>query len=464
MSGTSIAAPQNADPLSGTARLRVVAIVAASAMFCLQGLVYSLPLYFNEVGFSSGAWSRLIAFQVPPWCISALLAGLLARRYGERRLWTFALAAQVLVPVVLVYDAREALVPWLAAWGGFSNGAMWVAGMSITQMVPASRTWLANAVVLTALGVGGISGPLAARAVLRQDELRERFDGNWIDTALLLLSNPERETPPSRAAFEQVLMGVSVLLALNAALMFFFGQRPGPAANDANPRSDEPFIAIPTGLSWRGALGDLLLVARQPRYLWLAISLGLFCGPLFMASNMYLKTRAEDFHLIVASQDRGWLWLQFTTMAGQTLGGLAVGLLAGRALPPRSAALVAASFALCMGAMSLAGQAAVFFAATFLFEFLRPSMRWAGAGYLAENAPRELRAIAVGLGVTLANVSMAIFGLACLLTIGAETATDGESEPLNSQPALLAASCIGLAGALLLVAREWWRGQASEPA
>jgi hypothetical protein len=81
-------------------------------------------------------------------------------------------------------------------------------------------------------------------------------------------------------------------------------------------------------------------------------------------------------------------------------------------------------------------------------------MRWAGAGFLSEYAPRELRAIAVGLGVTLANVSMALFGLACILTIGADSNPTEAQSAIDARPALFAASCIGLAGAIILGIRE----------
>lgn len=434
------------DPLAGTARLRVLAVVASSTSFCLFALAYSLPLFFEKNGFGKGAWPRFVAYQAAPWCVSALLGGLLARRFGERRLWVATLLAQVLVPGVLIAYQHESIIAPLAIWAGFSNGVMWVSGMSITQMVPTYRTALANAVVLTALGVGGFAGPLVARVVLRQDEVRERWNEGWLATASVLVADSDTGVDPPRQAFGQLFTGISVLLSLSAGLMYRFGERPGRPADDGgagSPENGEP-LEIPSGISWQGAARDVLRVARQPRFFMLAVLLALFSGPLFMVSNMYLKSRAEDFQLIVKAQDRGWIWVQLASMVGQTAGGAAVGMLAGRKLPPRAAALVAASFGLSMAAMAMAAQATVFFAAVLLFEFLRPSMRWAGAGYLAEFAPHELRAIAVGLGVMLANIGMTAFGVACLQTVGFE------GELLNARSPMFIAGCIGFGGAALL--------------
>jgi hypothetical protein len=155
------------DSLAGTARLPVVVLVSLSSFFFTSILEYSLPLYFNALpGFPKGVWADLAAWQVAPWIIGPFLSGLLARRYGERRVWGAALAGQALVPVLLV----EVPTPWIVApaslWNGFTGALMWVGGISLAQVVPPHKKGLSNGLLMMSLGVGSVLGPLAGRAVL----------------------------------------------------------------------------------------------------------------------------------------------------------------------------------------------------------------------------------------------------------------------------------------------------------
>ena len=102
---------QPADRAAGTARLLVVVPVAITAFFYASILEYSLPLFFgalNEAAAMTGGsypadiWSKLVLIQVLPWIVGPLVAGVLARRYGERLVWSFALFGKALVPLMLV--------------------------------------------------------------------------------------------------------------------------------------------------------------------------------------------------------------------------------------------------------------------------------------------------------------------------------------------------------------------------
>jgi hypothetical protein len=88
------------DPQAGTARLAIVVPVAVISFFYASILEYSLPLYFGALSSAAEAaggsypaniWSTLVKYQVTPWIIGPVLAGLLARRYGERFVWSGAL-------------------------------------------------------------------------------------------------------------------------------------------------------------------------------------------------------------------------------------------------------------------------------------------------------------------------------------------------------------------------------------
>ena len=51
----------------------------------------------------------MVAWLVAPWAIAPFLAGLLARRFGERRVWGAAMLGQAAVPALLVIVPQ----PWM---------------------------------------------------------------------------------------------------------------------------------------------------------------------------------------------------------------------------------------------------------------------------------------------------------------------------------------------------------------
>ena len=77
----------------------------------------------------------LVKYQVTPWIIGPLLAGLLARRYDERAVWSGALLGKVLVPLLLITHPQPVVIKIVALWQGFTGALMWIAGISLVQMV-----------------------------------------------------------------------------------------------------------------------------------------------------------------------------------------------------------------------------------------------------------------------------------------------------------------------------------------
>src|SRR5262249_58682137 len=126
-------------------------------------------------------------------------------------------------------------------------------------------------------------------------------------------------------------------------------------------------------------------------------------------------------------------------------GGLAVGLLAGRRAPGLAGVLMLSSFALSAAGIAWASTAADLFAAVAVFEFVRQFMRWSHAGYLSEHMPPDLRATAIGLAITVAGTSSAVFGL-----LSNRIWKPPPDDPIgfNAQAPFWLAAGLGLTGAL----------------
>src|SRR5262249_26278817 len=155
------------DREAGAARLPVVVLVSLINMFFAAVLEYALPLYFNALeGFPKRMWADLAAWLVAPWALAPLLAGLLARRFSERRVWGAAMLGQAAVPALFAAIPEPWIVAPAACWYGFMNALVWIGGISLTQVVPANRKGLANGLVMMSLGLGSFVGPLAGRAIL----------------------------------------------------------------------------------------------------------------------------------------------------------------------------------------------------------------------------------------------------------------------------------------------------------
>ncbi len=109
------------DPDSGTARLWIVIPVTILSFFYATVLEYLPPLYFSALQavdphYPENMYSQLMKYQTTPWFFMPVVAGLLSRRYGERRVWCFAQLGMVVIPLALIYCPTPIMVKMVAFW------------------------------------------------------------------------------------------------------------------------------------------------------------------------------------------------------------------------------------------------------------------------------------------------------------------------------------------------------------
>ena len=398
---------QPPDPNAGTARLPVVVIVAIITFFYTAILDYLLPLYFgalSEAAVATGGsypadlWSKLVMYRVTPWIVGPTLAGLLARRYGERLVWCGALLGEVVVPFTLVIDPDPVSIRLLALWQGCTGSLMWISGISLVQMVAPGRKGLSNGLMMTSLGAGSLLGSVFGRALLNRHELGNfAAGGHWTDVWRQLFAFQPMTSRPLVVDFELVFWLMAASTFTGAILVGVWGQRKGRYQQQS-------------AFSWDQTLKDLALLVRNSKFWGLVIALCLLGGPMFQASNQFLPYRAQDIGLITGSQDQGWIWLQLLRTLMWIPGGAAVGLLAGRRAAGIAAVLILISYALSTLAIGLSAFPWQLFLFVATFEFVRQFMRWSHAGYLSEHFPGDLRSTAIGVAITFSGLGNAIYG------------------------------------------------------
>jgi MFS family permease len=423
----------------GTARLAVVVPVAVLSFFYVSILEYSLPLYFgalrdvSEALYPADLWSQLVKYQVTSWIIGPVLAGLLARRYGERMIWSGALLGKVIVPLLLAFAPRPEVIKVLALWQGFTGALMWIAGVSLVQMVAPERKGLSNGLMMASLGVGSLVGPICGRGLLYRAELRGlAADANWPDLWAKLLSLKQMTMTPQVGDFQVIfwlLTGTTLVCGLVIGL---WGQRPGRFDRDE-------------AHDWSGTLKDLGSLVRNPRFWALVLALCVLGGPVFQASNQFLPYRAEDLGLKSGAADHGWVWLQLLKTLMWIPGGLAISLLAGRRAPGIAAVIMLSTFSLAALGIGHSRAAWQIFCCVGLFEFVRQFMRWSHAGYLSEHMPSDLRATAIGCSITFSGSGSTIFAWIAGHLWNPNVAGFDSSDPF------LAAATLGLVGSVGLM-------------
>ncbi|MSR58131.1 MAG: MFS transporter [Planctomycetaceae bacterium] len=391
----------------GAARLPVVIPVAIISFFYSAVLDYALPLYFSAQSAAASAggmtypddlWSQLSKYQVMPWIIGPLVAGLCARRYGERIVWSIALTGQVLVPLALLLEPSPQVVPLLALWQGITGALMWIAGVSLIQMVPLAKKGLANGLMMAALGLGSVFGPMTGRLLLYRGELWESgHAGEWGTFFSRLLNFSQFVSTPEVPDFQVIFLMLSASTLFCGILVGGWGQHSGRFEHDPVP-------------GWGEALNDLGRLVRISRFWALVITLCLLGGPVFQASNQFLPYRAEHLGLKSGSQDSGWIWLTLLKTLMWLPGGAAVGFLAGRRAPGVAAVLMVGTFSLMALGIGFSQTAWQLFASVAVFEFVRQFMRWSHAGYLSEHMPPGLRSTAIGCSITFSGLGSTIFG------------------------------------------------------
>ncbi|MCH7687337.1 MAG: MFS transporter [Planctomycetes bacterium] len=431
------------DRQAGTARLPIVVPVAVISFFYASILEYSLPLYFGALSDAAEAaggsypadiWSTLVKYQVTPWIIGPILAGLLARRYGERVIWSGALLGKMVVPLLLAIAPNPNMIKGIALWQGFTGALMWIAGVSLIQMVAPEKKGLSNGLMMASLGVGSVFGPVIGRALLYRHELGSVIaDGNWPSFWAKLFSFEPTVTTPVVADFQIIFWLLTASTLVCGLLIGLWGQRPG--------RFDRH-----ESHGWSQTWKDIRHLARTPTFWALVLSMCVLGGPVFQASNQFLPYRAEDLGLKVGAADQGWIWLQLLKTLMWIPGGVAVGLLAGRRAPGIAAVIMLGAFSLAalgIGESRLAWQ---LFCWVALFEFVRQFMRWSHAGYLSEHMPGDLRATAIGCSITFSGLGSTVFAWTADLLWNPAAAGFQSSDPF------LAAALLGLVGSAGLMA------------
>jgi MFS family permease len=424
---------------AGSARLYVVIPVATVGFFYASMLDYALPLYFSASNheavepYPANIWSEVIKYQILPFTLGPMAAGLLSRRYGERYVWGAALAGKVIIPLWLMARPSMAVVRGLALWQGLTASVMWIAGLSLAQMVHPARKGFANGMLMAALGIGSFFGPMVGRALIYNAELRGLLaEGRAGEAAQRLLNLRPMAATPALGDFRLIFLLLTITTLVSAVAIAAWGQRAGDF--DQQPAA-----------SWAQTLSDLARLARLPRFWALVLTMCVLGGPLIQSSNQFLPYRAEALGLKQGAMDAGWIWLNLLKTLMWLPGGLAVGLVAGR----RAAAIVpiAIQAAFCAATFGVGFSQAAWqlFASVAAFEFLRQCTRWVYTGYLSEHMPSRLRATAIGLSVSFAGTSSALFAWVAGAVWNPNLAASRPfSQPFLAAVAMAACGCAGL--------------------
>jgi len=424
----------NVNSDAGTARLWVVLPVAMLGFVYLGALDYLLPLYFGALqavdsNYPADIYAQLIKYQVTPWIIGPILAGLLSRRYGERHVWCTAQILTVAIPLALIYDPAPNVVKIIALWSGLTGALMWIGGISLIQMVRPEKKGLSNGLMMGAVGVGGVLAPLGGRTMLYWNELAPLLQTHdWSMFGKTLLGLQQARMTPQVEDFLPIFWLLAVLTLTSGVLIGLWGQRSGRFSHDDQAHG------------WNRTLADLGRLLRNPRFWMLVGAMCFLGGPVFQATNQFLPYRAEDMGLKSGASDHGWIWLQLLKTLMWIPGGLAVGLLAGRRAPGIAAVMMLGCFALAGLGLGISTLAWQLFGCVALFEFMRQFMRWSQSGYLSEHMPEDLRATAIGCSISISGLGSTLFGW------GADYVWNPGMADFNSATPFYAASLFGLIG------------------
>ncbi len=435
---TSDSTPQplpTPEQLAGTARLQVVIPVALISFFYANLLDYALPLYLGAReaaaeasggSFPRGMYATAAIWRVTPWIIGPILAGLFSRLFGERLVWSLALLGKLAVPLTLLMHPHPQTISLMAIWQGFTGALMWIAGLSLVQMVPTHRKGFANGLLMTSMGVGSLMGPICGRILLYRGEVgRLISEGQGPEALRRLVNLSKLSSTPSLPDFELLFMILAGTTTTCGVLIGLWGQRPGRFQRDA-----------PATLA--STINDLKTLAAMPVFWALVIPLCLFGGAVFGTSNYFLPYRAEELGLKDGSSDNGWIWLTLLKTLMWIPGGLAVGVLAGRRAPGIAAVLMIGTFSAAATFIGVSQAAWQLFASVAVFEFARQFMRWSHGGYLTEHIGDRLRPTAIGFAITFSGLGETIYGWASKAT------WDPDLPEFESWRPILVASIAGL--------------------
>ena len=431
--------PVDNDSLSGTVRLSIAVPVAVASFFYTNILEYALPLYFDALELPKDTWSNLVKYKVVAWILGSALAGLLSRRYGERFVWSCSLLGKVVVILGLIYCPTPGAIVLLAAWQGLTGALMWIAGVSLVQMVPEQRKGLSNGLIMVSVGVGAVFGALIGRFIIYIDELKPFvYQTNLPEFFSRLFNFVKLTSTPQIEDFYSIFWLLMATTILSSVAIALFGQRPGKF------QREEP-------ANWKQTFKDVGLLVSNPTFWALVIPLALLGGPVFQASNQFLPYRAEELGLKQGSEDQGWIWLQLLKTFMWIPGGIAVAFLAGKRAPGWVAAMMLGCFAVTAFGIGMSILPWHIFLWVACFEFTRQFMRWSQAGYLAEHMPGNLRPTAIGCAIMLSGLGSSLY---CWIV---PILWDPNSAEFVSWKPIVTAAILGLTGTLGLLIYHYFR-------
>ena len=439
MSDSTRSADLTGESLSGTARLWAAVPVAMATFFYTNILDYCLPLYFSALELPPDTWSNLVKWKLAGWIAGPAVAGLLCRRYGERWVWSGSLLGKVIVILGLIYFPTPLAIQLLSLWQGFTGALMWIAGVSLIQMVPARRKGLSNGLVMVSVGVGAVFGALVGRYIIYLKELNPFLSqGDLGGVCSRLFNFTPMTSIPQIEDFYIIFWMLMLTTTFSATVIVLFGQRPGQF------HQEQP-------ANWGRAFQDVGQLLRNPTFWALVIPLALLGGPVFQASNQFLPYRAEDLGLKQGSEDLGWIWLKLLQTIMWIPGGVAVGMLAGRRAPGLAAVAMLGAFSLAAAGIGFSAVTWQLFVSVAFFEFARQFMRWSHAGYMSEHMPDSLRATAIGCTITFSGLGSTIYSWV------APIIWNPQSDDFQSWAPVVAAAVLGLTGTvgLFLYDRIW---------
>ena len=409
--GRDLSSPEDPSPesLAGTPRIAVVLGVSLSNYVSHALIRYSTPLYFNALGYPEDTYANFVFYWLTAFIAGSSFSGLLASRYGERRVWSGSLLLFTGLGLLLIHIPGHWMIPFSGLLYGLSAAGQWVGVMAFVQTVTPSKRGRANSFLMIALGAGSFIGAPLGRLLI-----------GW-----------SSDGAPAPGDFALLFWSLVLICVLGAISVSTASRHPGPAPHQVSESS------------WRTNLALL----KMPRYLAIVIPLSLMGGPVFQTVNIYLPYRAgaPEIGLMAGAVDQGWAALLTAGYGFQFLGGLAILLIAGRKAGAGIAAGVLATFAVCSLGIGFSPNSCALFIFVALFEFVRQLMRWSQTGYVSEHMPLHLRGPAIGFSTTLSGLSSTLFAyvLKGVFPPGAPSFS-------SSLPFFIGGS-IGVLGALLLL-------------
>lgn len=226
-----------------------------------------LPLYATELGAPPFVLGLLTGAFAVTNAIGQLGSGLLAERFGPRRLMTAGLGFYGFMNALI---ATAASAPWLFGWrtaAGFGGGAMIVSErIYLAQVVEPARRAFANGIVSAGQSAGTVTGPVLGGIAASIGGLRAPFVIVAATSAIalvgtLFLPPPVRsatETDADRPDEAVDLRPLAMLLLANLALLASYGGFITTYATLATTRLGWTLVDVGIAFSFFGA-GSILL-------------------------------------------------------------------------------------------------------------------------------------------------------------------------------------------------------------